>query len=85
MLINIVNQSQATFVLGQHIHDHILLAYELIKGYTKKGGTPGCMLQLDLEKSYDTLYKKDLENILKETSFPSQFTRWIMLVVTIVS
>jgi hypothetical protein len=43
VLNSVVNLSQAAFVLGQHIHDHILLAYELIKGYSRKGGTPKCM------------------------------------------
>lgn len=49
-----MNQNQATFVPGQHIHDHMMLGYELIQGYTRKGGTPRCMIQIDLQKAYDT-------------------------------
>jgi hypothetical protein len=48
VLGSIINTSQAAFVPGHHIHDHILLAYELIRGYSRKGGTPKCMMQLDL-------------------------------------
>lgn len=45
---SIINQSQAAFILGQSIHDHILLAYELIRGYSRKGGTHRSMLRLDV-------------------------------------
>jgi hypothetical protein len=55
VLGSIISTSQAAFVPGQHIHDHILLAYELIRGYSRKGGTPKCMMQLDLQKAYDTV------------------------------
>ncbi|KAK2357064.1 hypothetical protein QL285_094373 [Trifolium repens] len=55
VLGTIISTSQAAFVPGQHIHDHILLAYELIRGYSRKGGTPKCMMQLDLQKAYDTV------------------------------
>ena len=43
------------------------------------------MLQLDLQKVYDFVNWKSLKNILKEIGFSSQFIRWIVLVVTIVS
>ncbi|CAL5213793.1 unnamed protein product [Lathyrus oleraceus] len=36
---SIVGSCQATFVPGQQIHNHILLAYELTKGYSKKGAS----------------------------------------------
>ncbi|KAI5437077.1 hypothetical protein KIW84_023265 [Lathyrus oleraceus] len=45
----------ATFVPRLNIHDHILLAYELIRSYSRKGGTPRCMLKLDIKKDYDTV------------------------------
>lgn len=37
----IVSRNQAAFVPGQKIQDHVLLAYELIKGYNRKSGMPG--------------------------------------------
>jgi hypothetical protein len=85
VLSSVINLSQAAFVPGQHIHDHILLAYELIRGYSRKGGTPKCMLQLDLQKAYDTVDWSALYHILREIGVPDQFTRWIMLGVTTVS
>ncbi|XP_058753378.1 uncharacterized protein LOC131626575 [Vicia villosa] len=37
---NVVSQSQTTFIPHQQIHNHILLTYELLRGYSTKGGTP---------------------------------------------
>lgn len=53
VLSSIVHMSQVAFVLDQHIQDHIILAYELIRMYNTKGGAPRCMLQMDLQKAYD--------------------------------
>lgn len=40
VLGSIISQCQGAFVPGQQIHNDILLAYELIKVYFRKGGTP---------------------------------------------
>ncbi|CAK8564653.1 unnamed protein product [Lathyrus sativus] len=82
---DVVHHSQAAFVPGQQIHNHILLAYELIKGYTRKGGTPRCMLQIDLQKAYDMVNWDALECIMKEIGIPNQFVRWIMITITSVT
>lgn len=55
VLNNIVDQNQAAFVVCQSIHNHILLNYELIKGYSRHGGIPRCMVQMDTQKAYDTI------------------------------
>lgn len=36
MLPSVISHNQAAFVSSQNIHNHIMLAYEIIKGYTKK-------------------------------------------------
>ncbi|XP_058772315.1 uncharacterized protein LOC131646218 [Vicia villosa] len=53
VLQDVIHQSQTTFVPCQVIHNHILLAFELMKGYARKGGTPRCMMQIDIQKAYD--------------------------------
>ncbi|PNX94562.1 ribonuclease H [Trifolium pratense] len=85
VMTNIIGQNQAAFVPGQIIHNHILLTYELIKGYNRKGGTPRCMMQLDIQKAYDTIDWKAIECVLNEVGFPKKFTNWIMIAVTSVS
>lgn len=85
VLGKLVNESQAAFVPGQNIHNHILLAYELIRGYSRKGGMPRCMMKMDLQKAFDTVEWSALEGILQEMNFPQKFIRWIMVCVTTVS
>lgn len=55
VLGSITSNNQVAFVPGKKIHDHILLAYELIKGYSQKGGMPRCMIQMDIQKAYDSV------------------------------
>lgn len=73
---------QVAFVSGHHMQDHILLAYELIRMYNTKGGAPRCMcmLQMDLQKSYDKLDLREVEDILKEFNFSKKLIKWIMII-----
>ncbi|CAK8543759.1 unnamed protein product [Lathyrus sativus] len=82
---SVVNHNQAAFIPGQNIHNHIMLATELLKGYTRKEGTTRIMMQLDLQKAYDMVNWKALECIMKEMGFPNKFIQWIMLGITTVS
>ncbi|XP_058784387.1 uncharacterized protein LOC131659154 [Vicia villosa] len=82
ILPDIVSISQAAFIPGQVIHNHIMLAYEIIKGYNRKGGTPRVMLQLDLQKAYDMVSWTALENIMHEIGIPHMFIKWILTVIT---
>ncbi|XP_058757848.1 uncharacterized protein LOC131631082 [Vicia villosa] len=79
---SIIGLNQVAFIPGQQIHKHVLLAYELIRGYARKHGTPRYMIQLDLQKAYDMLNWKPLDTILREIGIPDQFVKWIMNGVT---
>ncbi|KAI5415549.1 hypothetical protein KIW84_040827 [Lathyrus oleraceus] len=48
---SIVSPCQAAFIPDQQIHNHILFSYELIKGYSRNGVPPKCMIQLGLQKT----------------------------------
>ena len=85
MIQDIVHTSQAAFVPGQVIHNHILLATELMKGYTRKGGTPRCMMQIDLQKAYDMVDWGALEGVLTKFGLPKKFIGWVMKVITTVN
>lgn len=84
-LQSVIHLSQAAFVPGQVIHNHVLLAYELLKGYNRKGGTHRVMIQLDLQKAYNMVEWYELEIILREIGLPGRFTHWIMIVVKTVT
>lgn len=40
---------------GQNIHIHVLPTFELIRGYDTKGGSPICLMQMDIHKAYDVV------------------------------
>lgn len=56
-----------------------------MKGYTNKGGTPRCMMQLGLQKAYDMIDWQALESMLQEIGLPRQFIDWIMNVTSTIS
>lgn len=70
VLNTIVGQNQAAFIPGQVIHNHILLTYELMRGYSRHGGTPRCMVQMDIQKAYDTIDWRAMEHVLIKIGFP---------------
>ncbi|XP_058727219.1 uncharacterized protein LOC131598656 [Vicia villosa] len=82
---SIVSTNQAAFIPGQQIQNHILLAFELLKGYEWKQGPPKCMFQVDLQKAYDMIDWQALECIMAELGIPLKFLKWIMQNLTSVS
>lgn len=62
-----------------------MLAFELLKGYSRRGGTPRCMMQLDLQRAFDMVDWHALKIILKEFGLPWKFISWIMVTMTTVS
>ncbi|CAI8607235.1 unnamed protein product [Vicia faba] len=71
-LVSSVTEKTA-FVPGHHLHDHVLLAFGLVKGYNTKGGPPRCMLQMDIRKAYESVDWNALEDIMAELGFPNRF------------
>jgi hypothetical protein len=51
----VVDESQSAFVPGKIIHDNIIIAHELLRGYNRKHISPRCAIQMDLQKAYDTV------------------------------
>lgn len=50
---NLVDHGEAAFAPGRVITNNILLSHELVKGYTRKGISPRCMLKIDMQKAYN--------------------------------
>ncbi|XP_062109889.1 uncharacterized protein LOC133821761 [Humulus lupulus] len=55
------------------------IAYYLIKGYNKKNNSPRCAMKIDLSKTYDTIDRGFLEDLMNVLCFPSRFIKWVMV------
>ncbi|XP_058757557.1 uncharacterized protein LOC131630833 [Vicia villosa] len=58
------------------------MAQELIRGYGRKHISPRCMVQMDVQKAYDTVEWSALHHIMLELGFPHIYVNWIMACVT---
>lgn len=63
----------------------MLLVYELIREYSAKDDPLRCMIQMDIQKAYDSVDWSALEDILAELGFPNLFIEWIMIMAQTVS
>ncbi|GJS48359.1 histidine kinase 3, partial [Tanacetum coccineum] len=72
-LNNIVNINQSAFIPRRHIQDNIQLAQELMRGYNRKNSPKRCAMQIDIQKAYDTVNRRLLEDILMKFGFQQ---RW---------
>ncbi|GJT20143.1 RNA-directed DNA polymerase, eukaryota, reverse transcriptase zinc-binding domain protein [Tanacetum coccineum] len=81
-LSKVVNINQSAFIPGRHIQDNILLAQELMRGYNRKNGHKRCAMQIDIQKAYDTVSWRFLEDILRKFGFPNMMFKWIMACIT---
>ncbi|GKA15175.1 sodium/hydrogen exchanger 6 [Tanacetum coccineum] len=76
---DIVSINQSAFVPGHRISNNILLTQELMRNYHKKRGPPRCAFKVDIQKAYDTIDWKFLENILVGFGFHPKMVHWIMV------
>ena len=81
----VVNDAQSGFILDRHVVDNILLATDLIRGYSRTHMSPRCIMKVDIRKAYDSLQWSFVEILLHELVFPSCFVGWLMECVRSVS
>ncbi|GKC67731.1 putative RNA-directed DNA polymerase, partial [Tanacetum coccineum] len=79
---DIVSINQTAFVPGRRISDNILLTQELMRNYHRRRGPPRCAFKVDIQKAYDTIDWKFLENILVGFGFHPKMVHWIMVCVS---
>ncbi|XP_075101803.1 uncharacterized protein LOC142177231 [Nicotiana tabacum] len=81
----IVGPAQSVFIEGRNILDNVILAHELVKGYTQKCVSPRCLIKVDIRKAYDSMEWPFLKMVLLEYGIPAKFVDMIMECVTTVS
>ncbi|XP_056691942.1 uncharacterized protein [Spinacia oleracea] len=81
----VVSECQSGFIPERQISDNILLATELIKGYTRDHLSPRCMLKIDLKKAYDSIEWPFLVSVMDALGFPHRFVQWVFTCISTVS
>ena len=59
----VIKPSQAGFIPRRFIADNILLATELIRGYSRTHVSPRCVIKVDIKKAYDSVEWPFLEDM----------------------
>ncbi|GJY24379.1 hypothetical protein Tco_0398037 [Tanacetum coccineum] len=78
----VVSDNQLAFVPGRRISENILITQELMHNYHIDRGPPRRAFKVDIQKAYDMVDWRFLENILKCLGFHPIMTKWIMACVT---
>ncbi|GJS30501.1 ribonuclease H-like domain-containing protein [Tanacetum coccineum] len=81
MIKAVVSDNQSAFILGRRISDNILLTHELMNNYHRDRGPPRCAFKVGIQKAYDTVDWRFLENILTYFGFPTLMVKWIIACV----
>lgn len=68
-----VSEFQSGLIPGRQISYNILLAIELIKGYTSSHLSPKCMLKVDLKNAYCSVEWSFFTSVMIELDFPEKF------------
>ncbi|GLT27312.1 hypothetical protein SLA2020_023190 [Shorea laevis] len=79
VLDKLVSHNQAAFVSGRSIVSNLLISQDLVRNYHKKGGTPRCLMKIDLSKAYDSVDWGFLEDLLYGLNFHPRFVHWILV------
>ncbi|XP_074282906.1 uncharacterized protein LOC141607456 [Silene latifolia] len=82
ILPDIISRNQGAFVKGRSILENILICQDLIRLCNRGMASPRCMFKMDLQKAYDTIEWKFVDQMLSALNFPYKFHQLIMACLT---
>ena len=87
ILNEVITDAQSAFVLGHHITDNVVVAFETMHTIGKrKNGKEGLMaIKLNMSKAYDRVEWGYLEAIMRKMGFRERWISLVMMCVTTVS
>ncbi|XP_074314506.1 uncharacterized protein LOC141649720 [Silene latifolia] len=74
--------NQGAFIQGRSILENILICQDLVRLYNRSNVSPRCIFKLDLQKAYDSIEWKFMDQMLAALAFPIKFRKMLMLCVT---
>ncbi|KAL9237238.1 hypothetical protein vseg_011814 [Gypsophila vaccaria] len=69
----IIDQNQGAFIQGRNIQENILIFHDLIRLYERPNTSARCMFKMDLQKAYDMVEWRFVEQLLDHLNFPEGF------------
>ena len=78
----LVSLNQSAFIARRSIADNVMLAQELVKGYSRGSLSARCTIKIDLHKAFDTLDWEFILAVLSAMKFPPIFIEWIRGCIT---
>ncbi|XP_074283048.1 uncharacterized protein LOC141607596 [Silene latifolia] len=82
VLPDIISKNQGAFVKGRSILENILICQDLVRLYNRGMASPRCMFKLDLQKAYDIIEWKFVDQMLEDLKFPRKFKGMVMECLT---
>ncbi|XP_022762128.1 uncharacterized protein LOC111308033 [Durio zibethinus] len=82
VLPTLVSKNRSAFIKGRSITDNVLLAQELVRGYSRTMLSSRCALKIDLKKAFDSLNWDLLIIVLEAMRFPWRFINWVKSCIT---
>ena len=70
---------------GRELLFNVLICQDTVRGYTRKGISPRCIMKIDLHKAFNSVHWGFIQDLLHHLKFPYQFMKWIMACITSVS
>ncbi|KAL0904527.1 hypothetical protein M5K25_026651 [Dendrobium thyrsiflorum] len=75
----LISPNQAAFIKGHSLSDHILIAQEIFHKFRYSKASKGLVsFKVDVEKAYDSMDWRTLEQILKYFGFPSHLSTMVI-------
>ena len=85
-IINLaVGNSQSAFIPGRLFSENVLLATEIVHGYSSNAVEPSGMLKIDLRKAFDSIRWDFVIAALKAINIPEKFVNWILTCISTAS
>jgi len=85
VLPHLVQQPQEAFVKRRELLFNVCIWLDIVRGYTRKGISPRCIMTIDLYRAFDLLHCGFIQDLLHHFKFPHQFMKWIMACITSIS
>lgn len=77
VLPRVISQAQSAFMPSHLLAENVLLATDLVKGYSNSNSEPKAMLKVDLKKAFDSVRWDFIIGIIRALSIPETFINWI--------